>query len=54
MDTEGADLFVGSGVIEAGCNTEIGSGLKQSGMFWTVRGSQRNRRRPMLPQQRPV
>ena len=30
-------LFVGSGVIEAGCNTVIGSRLKQSGMFWTVR-----------------
>ena len=32
-------LFVGSGVIEAGCKTVIGSRLKQSGMFWTVRGS---------------
>ncbi len=31
-------LFVGSGVIEAGCKTVIGSRLKQSGMFWTVRG----------------
>jgi hypothetical protein len=30
-------LFVGSGVIEAGCKTVIGSRLKQSGMFWTVR-----------------
>ena len=29
-------LFVGSGVIEAGCKTVIGSRLKQSGMFWTV------------------
>lgn len=29
-------LFVGSGVIEAGCKTAIGSRLKQSGMFWTV------------------
>ena len=28
-------LFVGSGVIEAGCKTVIGSRLKQSGMFWT-------------------
>jgi hypothetical protein len=30
-------LFVGSGVIEAGCKTVIGSRLKRSGMFWTVR-----------------
>lgn len=29
-------LFVGSGVIEAGCKTVIGLRLKQSGMFWTV------------------
>jgi len=32
-------LFVGSGVIEAGCKTVIGSRLKQSDMFWTVRGA---------------
>jgi hypothetical protein len=32
-------LFVGSGVMEAGCKTVIGSRLKQSGMFWTVRGA---------------
>jgi len=32
-------LFVGSGVIEAGCKTVISSRLKQSGMFWTVRGA---------------
>ena len=31
-------LFVGSGVVEAGCKTVIGR-LKQSGMFWTVRGA---------------
>lgn len=31
-------LFVGSGVIEAGCKTVIGR-LKRSGMFWTVRGA---------------
>jgi hypothetical protein len=29
-------LFVGSGVIEAGCKTVIGSRLKQSGMFGTA------------------
>jgi hypothetical protein len=32
-------LFVGSGVIEAGCKTVIGSRLKRSGMFWTVRSA---------------
>ncbi|HEY3823633.1 MAG TPA: ISKra4 family transposase [Bryobacteraceae bacterium] len=32
-------LFVGSGVIEAGCKTVIGSRLKQSGMFCTLRGA---------------
>ena len=32
-------LFVGTGVIEAGCKTIIGSRCKQSGMFWTVRGA---------------
>jgi len=32
-------LFVGSGVIEAGCRTVIGSRLKQSGMFWSVAGA---------------
>jgi hypothetical protein len=32
-------LFVGSGVIEAGCKTVIGSRCKQSGMFWTVRAA---------------
>jgi len=32
-------LFVGSGVVEAGCKTIIGKRLKQSGMEWTVRGA---------------
>jgi hypothetical protein len=32
-------LFVGTGVIEAGCKTVIGSRCKLSGMFWTVRGA---------------
>jgi len=32
-------LFVGSGVVEAGCKTVIGARLKRSGMFWTVRGA---------------
>ena len=32
-------LFVGTGVIEAGCKTLIGSRCKQSGMFWTLRGA---------------
>jgi hypothetical protein len=32
-------LFVGSGVVEAGCKTVIGARLKPSGMFGTVRGA---------------
>ncbi|MGA7919477.1 MAG: ISKra4 family transposase [Candidatus Acidiferrales bacterium] len=32
-------LFIGSGVIEAGCKTVIASRLKRSGMFWTVPGA---------------
>ena len=32
-------LFVGSGVIEAGCKSVIGLRLKQSGMEWSVRGA---------------
>ena len=33
------DLFVGSGVIEAGCRSVVGARLKGSGMFWTVDGA---------------
>jgi len=32
-------LFVGSGVIEAGCKSVIGTRLKQSGMEWSLRGA---------------
>ncbi len=32
-------IFVGSGVVEAGCKTVIGYRLKRSGMFWSVRGA---------------
>jgi len=32
-------LFVGSGVVEAGCKTLIGKRLKQSGMFWSLPGA---------------
>src|SRR5207253_1663285 len=35
----GQHLFVGSGVIEAGCKTVVASRLKRSGLFWTVRGA---------------
>jgi hypothetical protein len=33
-------FFIGSGVIEAGCKTVIGSRCKQSGMFWGEPGAQ--------------
>jgi hypothetical protein len=32
-------LFIGSGVVEAGCKNVIGQRLKQSGMHWTVDGA---------------
>jgi len=32
-------VFVGSGVVEAGCRTVIGQRLKQSGMRWSVGGA---------------
>lgn len=32
-------LFIGSGVVEAGCKHIVGSRLKQSGMEWTLRGA---------------
>ena len=38
-DFRAKGLFVGSGVVEAGCKAVIGSRLKRSGMFWTVRGA---------------
>jgi hypothetical protein len=33
-------LFIGSGVIEAGCKTVIGARCKQSGMFWSAQGAE--------------
>jgi hypothetical protein len=38
-DFRAQGLFVGSGVVEAGCKTIIGQRLKQSGMEWSVRGA---------------
>jgi len=35
-----AGYFIGSGVVEAGCKTVIGSRCKQSGMFWSEPGAQ--------------
>ena len=32
-------LFIGSGVVEAGCRSVIGQRCKQSGMFWTEEGA---------------
>lgn len=34
-------LFIGSGVVEAGCKTVIGARCKQSGMFWRQSGAER-------------
>ena len=47
-------LFVGPGVIEAGCRSVIRSRLKRSGMVLDCSRSQRYRRPAMLPSQRPV
>lgn len=33
------NLFIGSGVVEAGCRSVIGERLKKSGMHWSVRGA---------------
>jgi len=32
-------MFVGSGVVEAGCKTVLGARLKRSGMHWTTHGA---------------
>ena len=36
---EAEGLFIGSGVVESGCKTVLGARLKQSGMFWSLRGA---------------
>ena len=47
-------MFVGSGVVEAGCKAVIGQRLKLSGMRWTVARRHRHRH-PALPgSQRPL
>jgi hypothetical protein len=33
-------LFIGSGVVEAGCKSVVGKRAKQSGMMWSVSGAQ--------------
>jgi hypothetical protein len=33
-------FFIGSGVVEAGCKTIVGSRCKQSGMFWGRAGAE--------------
>lgn len=38
-DFRAQGLFIGSGVVEAGCKTLIGRRLKQSGMFWSTAGA---------------
>ena len=44
-------LFVGSGVMEAGCKTICGQRLKLSGMHWTVKRCQCHYRPTLLPTQ---
>lgn len=38
-DFRAQGLFVGNGVMEAGCKTLVGKRLKQPGMFWSVEGA---------------
>ena len=38
-DSRAQNLFVGSGVVEAGCKIAIGARLKCSGIFWSVLGA---------------
>ena len=38
-DFRAAGLCVGSGVVEAGCKTAVGSRCKRAGMHWTVEGA---------------
>ncbi len=38
-DFRAQGLFVGSGVVEAGCKTLIGQRMKRSGMEWSLRGA---------------
>ena len=35
----GNGLFIGSGPVESGCKTVLGARLKQSGMFWSLKGA---------------
>lgn len=33
-------MFIGSGVIEAGCKSVVGERCKKSGMFWSEQGAE--------------
>ena len=39
-DYQQRNLFIGSGVVEAGCKSVVGQRLKQSGMFWSLAGAE--------------
>ncbi len=47
-------LFIGSGVVEAGCKTVVGKRLKNSGMFWSVKGAQTVLDLRNLPAHQPI
>ncbi|MBP5511185.1 MAG: hypothetical protein J6Z49_09735 [Kiritimatiellae bacterium] len=36
---EAEGLFIGSGFVESGCKTVLGARPKQSGMFWSLKGT---------------
>ena len=39
-DYQQRPLFIGSGVVEAGCKSVVGQRLKQSGRFWSLAGAE--------------
>lgn len=48
LKVDEAGLFIGSGIIEAGCKTVVAKRFKNSGMFWSLQGAQNNLRTSLL------